>query len=52
MIDEFWWAYAIDDKRIQPACARRLRRDYLAGCLVSATRRGTTKRPVGRTAIG
>lgn len=30
LIDGFWWAYAIDAKRIQPARARRLCRDYLA----------------------
>jgi TetR/AcrR family transcriptional repressor of bet genes len=33
LIDGFWWAYAIDAKRIQPARARRLCRDYLAGRL-------------------
>lgn len=34
LIDGFWWAYAIDAKRIQPARARRLCRDYLASRLL------------------
>jgi TetR/AcrR family transcriptional repressor of bet genes len=33
LIDGFWWAYALDAKRIQPARARRLCRDYLASRL-------------------
>jgi len=33
LIDGFWWAYAVDAKRIQPARARRLCRDYLASRL-------------------
>jgi TetR/AcrR family transcriptional repressor of bet genes len=33
LIDGFWWAYAIDAKRVQPARARRLCRDYLASRL-------------------
>ena len=36
LIDGFWWAYAIDAKRIQPARARRLCRDYLASQLATA----------------
>src|SRR6516165_1883242 len=35
LIDGFWWAYAIDAKRIQPARARRLCRDYLANRLAT-----------------
>jgi TetR/AcrR family transcriptional repressor of bet genes len=33
LIDGFWWAYALDAKRVQPAQARRLCRDYLASRL-------------------
>lgn len=33
LIDGFWWAYAVDAKRIQPIRARRLCRDYLASRL-------------------
>jgi TetR/AcrR family transcriptional regulator, transcriptional repressor of bet genes len=33
LIDGFWWAYALDAKRVQPARARRLCRDYLASRL-------------------
>jgi TetR/AcrR family transcriptional repressor of bet genes len=40
LIDGFWWAYAIDAKRIQPARARRLCRDYLAGALARASQKG------------
>jgi TetR/AcrR family transcriptional repressor of bet genes len=36
LIDGFWWAYAIDAKRVQPARARRLCRDYLATRLPAA----------------
>jgi TetR/AcrR family transcriptional repressor of bet genes len=36
LIDGFWWAYAIDAKRVQPARARRLCRDYLATRLRTA----------------
>ena len=44
LIDGFWWAYAIDAKRIQPARARRLCRDYLASRLPRAkTRRAAAK---------
>jgi TetR/AcrR family transcriptional repressor of bet genes len=43
LIDGFWWAYAIDAKRIQPARARRLCRDYLASRLPAPRRRGKKK---------
>lgn len=36
LIDGFWWAYAINAKRIQPVRARRLCRDYLASRLAAA----------------
>ena len=45
LIDGFWWAYAIDAKRIQPARARRLCRDYLTSRLP----RGPRSRRQGRT---
>jgi TetR/AcrR family transcriptional regulator, transcriptional repressor of bet genes len=37
LIDGFWWAYAIDAKRVQPARARRLCRRYLASALAAAS---------------
>jgi TetR/AcrR family transcriptional repressor of bet genes len=47
LIDGFWWAYAIDAKRIQPARARRLCRDYLAMRLAHESRHdaGRSARP-------
>ncbi len=42
LIDGFWWAYAIDARRIQPARVRRICRDYLASRL---PRGGTAPRP-------
>jgi len=42
LIDGFWWAYAIDARRIQPARVRRICRDYLASRL---PRGGTGPRP-------
>jgi TetR/AcrR family transcriptional repressor of bet genes len=36
LIDGFWWAVASDAKRVQPARARRLCRDYLAMRLQAA----------------
>jgi len=45
LIDGFWWAYAVDAKRIQPAHARRLCRDYLASRLPGI---GPAKRPRAR----
>jgi TetR/AcrR family transcriptional repressor of bet genes len=56
LIDGFWWAYAADAKRVQPARARRLCRDYLAGRLpgmraAQPARPGPRRRPgkqVGR----
>jgi TetR/AcrR family transcriptional repressor of bet genes len=49
LIDGFWWAYAVDAKRIQPARARRLCRDYLAGRLPETeAARPPTGKPVRR----
>ncbi len=39
LIDGFWWAYAIDAKRIQPDRARRLCREYLAARLPRGAQR-------------
>jgi len=38
LIDGFWWAYAIDARRIRPAHCRRLCRDYLANRLPGSKR--------------
>jgi TetR/AcrR family transcriptional repressor of bet genes len=47
LIDGFWWAYAVDAKRIQPARARRLCRDYLASRLPGAqVARPASTRPI------
>ena len=49
LIDGFWWAYAIDAKRIQPARARRLCRDYLTCRLpLSGTKQVSEKPKVER----
>lgn len=40
LIDGFWWAYALDAKRVQPARARRLCRDYLASRLPAGSLAG------------
>jgi TetR/AcrR family transcriptional repressor of bet genes len=40
LIDGFWWAYALDAKRVQPARARRLCRDYLASRLPAGVAAG------------
>lgn len=55
LIDGFWWAYAVDAERIQPARARRLCRDYLANRLPGIgpasrvrARPGRRARQVGR----
>ena len=46
LIDGFWWAYALDAKRIQPARARRLCREYLASRLPPAALTKATSKAV------
>jgi TetR/AcrR family transcriptional repressor of bet genes len=43
LIDGFWWAYALDAKRIPPARARRLCRDYLASRLPPAATKAVAR---------
>ena len=43
LIDGFWWAYALDAKRVQPARARRLCRDYLASRLPAGAAAGLAR---------
>jgi TetR/AcrR family transcriptional repressor of bet genes len=50
LIDGFWWGYALDAKRVEPAQARRLCREYLASRLPKAARAaGPKRRPAGKS---
>jgi|SRR5579871_782216 len=49
LVDGFWWAYAVDAKRIQPARARRICKEYLASRLPGTeTAWPATNRPIRR----